>query len=71
MSPKPIVLSDLPLALTVREAGKLTTLKERMIRKLIKRGQIRAQKIGKCWLIPTRELKRFIGGEDVEVRKAS
>jgi excisionase family DNA binding protein len=62
MIPKPT--TGQPLAVDVIEAAKLLSVTPKMIRRLIKRQQLKAQKVGRLWYIATTELQRFANGEE-------
>jgi len=49
-----------PLAVDVREAGRLTSLSPRTIRRYIKSGQIRAVRVGRRLLVPIDALRGLI-----------
>jgi excisionase family DNA binding protein len=54
-----------PLAVDVREAGRLTSLSPRTIRRYIKTGRIRATRIGRRVLVPINALRDLINQDSV------
>lgn len=63
--PTPVSLAtsdDTRLAYTMREVGLLFGLSERTIYSLIRRGELRAVRIGRAVRIPSTELTRFLEG---------
>jgi excisionase family DNA binding protein len=49
-----------PLAVDIREAGRLTSLSPRTIRRYIKSGRIRAVRVGRRLLVPIDALRSVI-----------
>lgn len=52
-----------PLAVDLREAGRLTSLSPRTIRRQIKAGRIRAVMLGRRVLVPISELRSLINSK--------
>ncbi len=52
----------------VSEVAKKLNVSTATIRKWIRSGRLRAKRIGKLWMIPENELKRFLGEKAKEVR---
>jgi excisionase family DNA binding protein len=52
-----------PLAVDIREAGRLTSLSPRTIRRYIKSGQIRATRLGRRVLVPLEALRGLVSPE--------
>ena len=55
-----------PLAVDVREAARLTSLSTFTIRRAVKRGRLRAVRVGRRVLIPVTELEQLVHGEKRE-----
>jgi excisionase family DNA binding protein len=51
-----------PLAVTIAQAAQMTSLSQFTVREQIKKGRLRATKIGRRVVIPMRELERFVNG---------
>ena len=49
-----------PLAVRIEEAAKLVGLSKHTIRAYIRKGKIRAVKVGRAVLVPTAELERLV-----------
>ncbi|RLE86454.1 MAG: IS607 family transposase [Thermoprotei archaeon] len=52
----------------VSEVARMLNVSTVAVRKWIKSGKLRARRIGKLWMIPESELKRFLGEKPSEVR---
>jgi excisionase family DNA binding protein len=50
----------LRLAVTIAEAAQMTSLSQFTVREQIKKGRLRATKIGRRVVIPVAELERFV-----------
>ncbi len=64
------------LAVRVREAASLIGLKEPTVRAYIRKGKIRAVKVGRAVLVPVSELERLVregvpAHEDAEAEEAT
>lgn len=53
-----------PLAVDVREAARLTSLSPYTIRRHIRKGALRAVRVGRRVLVPVGELQRLVGPGD-------
>ncbi len=54
----------------VSEVAKKLNVSTATIRKWIRSGKLRAKRVGKLWMIPENELKRFLGEKPREIRAA-
>ena len=54
-----------PLAVDIREAGRLTSLSPRTIRRHIKSGRIRGVRLGSRLLVPMRALRNLINRNSI------
>ena len=52
----------------VSEIARMLNVSTVAVRKWIKSGKLRARRIGKLWMIPESELKRFLGEKPREIR---
>ncbi len=52
----------------VSEVARMLNVSTMAVRKWIKSGKLRARRVGKLWMIPESELKRFLGEKPSEVR---
>ena len=52
----------------VSEVARMLNVSTVAVRKWIRSGKLRAKRIGKLWMIPESELKRFLGEKPSEVR---
>ncbi len=52
----------------VSEVARMLNVSTVAVRKWIKSGKLRARRIGKLWMIPESELKRFLGEKTREIR---
>lgn len=52
----------------VSEVARMLNVSTVAVRKWIKSGKLKARRIGKLWMIPESELKRFLGEKPREVR---
>ncbi|RLE89970.1 MAG: IS607 family transposase [Thermoprotei archaeon] len=52
----------------VSEVARMLNVSSVAVRKWIKSGKLRAKRIGKLWMIPESELRRFLGEKPSEVR---
>lgn len=52
----------------VSEVARMLNISSVAVRKWIKAGKIKAKRIGKLWMIPESELKRFLGEKKEEIR---
>jgi excisionase family DNA binding protein len=58
----PLEICDLPLVLRVEEAAQVLTIGRNACYEAIKRGEIRARKIGRRLLVPRAEIERLLRG---------
>ncbi len=52
----------------VSEVARMLNVSTVAVRKWIKSGKLRAKRVGKLWMIPESELKRFLGEKPSEIR---
>jgi len=52
----------------VSEVAKMLNVSTVAVRKWIKSGKLKAKRVGKLWMIPEYELKRFLGEKPLEIR---
>ena len=52
----------------VSEVARMLNVSTVAVRKWIKSGKLRARRVGKLWMIPENELKRFLGEKPKEIR---
>ncbi|RLE70465.1 MAG: IS607 family transposase [Thermoprotei archaeon] len=52
----------------VSEVARMLNVSTMAVRKWIKSGKLRARRVGKLWMVPESELKRFLGEKPSEVR---
>ncbi len=52
----------------VSEVARVLNVSSVAVRKWIKSGKLKAKRIGKLWMIPKSELKRFLGEKPREIR---
>lgn len=52
----------------VSEVAGMLNISRVAVRKWIKDGKLKARRVGKLWMIPESELRRFLGGKPSEVR---
>jgi excisionase family DNA binding protein len=57
-----------PLAVDVREAARLISLSRFTVRRYIKRGLLRAVRVGRRVLVPIGELERLVGSSGQQPR---
>lgn len=55
-------LADLPLVLSAEETADVLRVSKWQIYEAVKRGEIRAVRLGRCLRIPREEIARLLGG---------